>query len=232
MAHIPDGVLSGPVLALGAVVTVAGCGYGLRRLTPAAIPQTGILAALFFIASLVHFPVGPASVHLILNGLVGVMLGWVAFPAIAAALLLQAVLFGFGGVVVLGVNIMNMAVPAVLCGLLFRMALRRLVARPQGPGRWGGLAGGGAGALGVMLTALAVAGSLAVSGREFMPAAQLIMVTHVPVMGVEAVFTAAVVAVVLRVRPTVFSLPESSTGKVPGARSKSSRDAWDPDRMP
>lgn len=195
MAHIPDGVLTVPVLAAGAAVAAAGCAYGLKRLDVERIPQAAVLSSVFFVASLVHFPVGPSSVHLILNGLAGVALGWAAFPAIVVALLLQAVLFGFGGLVVLGVNVMNMAVPAVMCGLLFDAV------RHRAGGRWAVPAAGAAGALGVLLTALAVALSLALSGREFVPAAKLVLLTHLPVMVIEGFFTAAAVGLVLRVKP-------------------------------
>ena len=85
--HIAEGVLSGPVLAAGFAVTAVGIGIGLKKLDSEQIAETGILAAAFFVASLVHVPVGPANVHLILNGIVGLMLGWAAFPAIAVALL-------------------------------------------------------------------------------------------------------------------------------------------------
>ncbi|MBB5047416.1 cobalt/nickel transport system permease protein [Rhodopseudomonas rhenobacensis] len=198
MAHIPDGVLSLPVLAVGAAVAVAGCAYGLRRLDAERIPQVAVLSAVFFVASLVHFPVGPSSVHLILNGLVGVALGWAAFPAILIALLLQAVMFGFGGLVVLGVNVMNMAVPAVICGLAFD------IVRQRGGERWAVPAAGIAGVLGVLLTALSVALVLALSGREFLPAAKLVLVAHLPVMIIEGFFTAAAIGLVIRVKPDVL----------------------------
>lgn len=197
MAHIPDGVLSIPVLAAGVAVTAAGCAFGLKRLEAERIPQVGVLSSVFFVASLVHFPVGPSSVHLILNGLTGVALGWAAFPAILVALLLQAVLFGFGGLVVLGVNVMNMAVPAVLCGLLFDLVRRRAGAAS----RWTVAAAAASGMLGVLLTALAVALVLGLSGREFLPAAKLVVITHIPVMVIEGFFTAAAVGLLLRVKP-------------------------------
>ena len=75
MAHIPDGVISWPVLAGGIMTTLAGCAYGLKKLDPVAIPRTAVLSATFFVAALVHFPVGPTSVHLMLNGLIGIVLG-------------------------------------------------------------------------------------------------------------------------------------------------------------
>lgn len=207
MAHIPDGVLSLPVLALGAGVTLAGCAWGLRRLDAERIPQTALLSAVFFVAALVHFPVGPTSVHLILNGLVGAMLGPAAFPAILIALLLQAMLFGFGGLATLGVNVMNMAVPAVLAGALFRWGLARWGAAD----RRAVVLAGVAGAAGVALTALGVAAALAASGGEFWPAAQLALYAHLPVMVIEGFFTAAAVGFMLRVKPDFFAAMNEET---------------------
>ena len=57
------------------------------------VPQTALLAAAFFIASQIHVRVGPSSAHLLLNGLVGVILGRRAVLAILVGLALQAILF-------------------------------------------------------------------------------------------------------------------------------------------
>ncbi len=195
MTHIPDGIVTLPVLLGGASVTIAGCALGLKRLTPEKIPQAALLSALFFVAALVHFPVGVSSVHLILSGLMGVMLGWVAFPVILVAAGLQALMFGFGGVAVLGVNVMNMAVPAVVCGALFDGLQTRV--KPASLG----LLAGGCGGLGGGLAALMVAVSLGLSGKEFWRAAQLIVGAHLPVMIIEAAVTAAAVGLLLKVKP-------------------------------
>lgn len=197
MAHIPDGVLSPPVLAIGAALAVAGTGLGLKALPPERVPAVAMLSAVFFVAALVHLPVGPSSVHLILNGLMGAALGWAAVPAIVVALVLQAVLFGFGGLLVLGANVTNMAVPALIAGWVFRSLWR---ARPLNAALAGAVAGGVA----VALTALMVAGSLALSGREFWPAARLVTFTYVPVAIIEAAFTAAAIGLVARVRPDLL----------------------------
>jgi len=122
--HISEGVLSAPVLAVGYGLTVAGTAVGLYTLDEKNIPKTGLMAAVFFIASFIHVPVGPSSVHLVLNGLAGVLLGWAVFPALLVALFLQAILFQFGGLSTLGVNTFCMAFPAVLCGLFFRAFLK------------------------------------------------------------------------------------------------------------
>ena len=114
--HIVDGALSNPVVIGGAVAAAGGVAMGLRSLDLDRIPTAGVLAASFFVASLIHVPIGPSSVHLILNGLAGLLLGWAAFPALFVGLLLQAVFFGFGGLTVLGINALNIAFPAVLAG--------------------------------------------------------------------------------------------------------------------
>ena len=117
--HISEGVLSGTVLISGAVLAAVGTGIGLKKLDYDQIAKTGMLAAAFFVASLIHIPIGPSNAHLILNGLVGLLLGWAAFPAILVALILQAAFFQFGGITTLGVNTLIMALPAVLCYLIF-----------------------------------------------------------------------------------------------------------------
>jgi len=198
MAHIPDGVVTIPVLAAGAAITVGGLVWGLRALSPERMPRVAVLSAVFFVASLIHLPAGPASVHLILNGLMGAVLGAAAYPAIVVALLLQAVLFVFGGLAVLGVNAADMGVPAILAGLAFRALWRRDA--PRRTAVLGALCGGGA----VVLTSLMLAGALALSGREFLPAAQVVLLTALPVVAVEAAFTAAALGLIARVKPELL----------------------------
>ncbi len=195
--HISEGVLSGPVLGVGAALTAAGMAVGLKKLDYEKLPQTAILAAGFFVASLVHVPIGPAKAHLVLNGLLGVLLGWSAYPAVFVGLALQAVLFQYGGITTLGVNTFSMGFPALVVWWLF--------------GRWIGgkgtlsmLAAFGAGFLAVLLSSLLVAAALALSGEQFINAAELIIVAHLPIMAVEGVLTAAIVSFLARVRPAML----------------------------
>jgi cobalt/nickel transport system permease protein len=123
--HISEGVLSAPVLVAGAAITVVGCAVGLKKMDYDRIPQVAILSSTFFVASLVHVPIGPSSVHLLLNGITGLLLGWAAFPAILVALTLQSILFQFGGITALGVNTVNVVVPALVCFYMFNYAVRR-----------------------------------------------------------------------------------------------------------
>ena len=196
--HIVDGALSNPGVIGGAVAAVGGIAMGLRSLPLERIPAAGVLSASFFVASLIHVPIGPSSVHLILNGLAGLILGWAAFPALFVGLLLQAVFFGFGGLTVLGVNALNIALPAVLVGLAFRPLVSR--GSPVQGAIWGGLGG----AMAIALTTLAVAVSLMLSGDEFVLAAKLVFFSHIPVMVIEGLLSAAAIFLARRVKPELF----------------------------
>ena len=200
IAHIPDGVVSAPVLVTGALVTVALVGVAVRRLDPDRLPQTALLSAVFFVASLFSVPLGPGSVHLTLNGLMGLVLGWAAAPAFLIALLLQAVFFGFGGLVVLGVNTMNLAVPALVCAALFGPFLHHA----RSPRQWAFL-GAGAGVLGVVLSGIMICTTLALSGREFLAAAKIVIATFIPLMLIEGAVTGAAIGFLKRVAPEIIS---------------------------
>lgn len=197
--HISEGVLTAPVLAGGAVLTAAGTAVGLKKLDYDRIMTVSLLSAAFFVASLIHVPVGPGSVHLLLGGLLGLILGWGAFPAIVVALLLQAVFFQYGGMVVLGVNALNIAGPAVLCGLVLARWLK-------GSKKERMAAGFLAGFCSMFFSALLMAGTLFLSDQGFLRAAALLLASHFPVMFIEGVITMFVVGFLARVQPEILSL--------------------------
>ncbi len=196
MAHIPDGILSAPVLIGGGVIAAAGVGLGLRHLDDRLIPRAGILAAAIFVGSLISVPVGPSSVHLLLTGLMGIMLGVVTFPAVLVVLLLQALLFGFGGLTTLGVNTVNIALPGVVFAALLGPAIR-----DAGNATKRAVLAGLVGALSVAGTGLLVAASLALSSSDYTPVASVLIATYVPLMIGEAFITAAIVGFLARVQP-------------------------------
>jgi cobalt/nickel transport system permease protein len=192
-------VLAAPVLIAGAGGGLTLLAVALRRLDYERIPQAAVLAAAFFLASLVSVPLGPASVHLIFNGLMGLVLGWVAVPAILVGLLLQALFFGHGGLLALGVNLMNLAVPALVCAALLGALLRQAER-----GRRAVLIGAASGAIAALLTGVMVSLSLAASGSELMPAARILLATYVLLALVEGAVTAAVVGFLWRVAPELL----------------------------
>lgn len=205
MAHIPDGVLSAPVLIGGGVVSTALLGVAIRRLDYDRIPQAAILAAVFFVASLVHIPIGPTSVHPLLGGLMGLVLGWTAVPAIFVGLVLQAVFFGFGGLTVLGVNVFTMATPALLVAAFLRPALQR-ARLPRSVFAIGAVAGCAA----VVLTAVLVCAALGLSGDEYVPALGIVLASYGPLALVEGAVTGAAVLLVRQVKPELLGVEETS----------------------
>lgn len=197
--HIAEGVLSAPVLIAGAAAAAAGIAVGLKRLDESRLMTAGLVGAAFFIASLIHVPIGVSSAHLLLCGLVGVMLGVSAYPVIFTALLLQGVLFEFGGLTVLGVNTTTMGTGALAAGMLFHAGVsrRRLM-----------IAGALAGAAGVLIAALMTACALAFSSEGFVASAAALLAAHVPIMAAEAVITALVVDMIARTYPELLHLGE------------------------
>jgi cobalt/nickel transport system permease protein len=200
--HISEGVLTAPVLGAGAALTVVGLAVGLKKMDYEKLPEVGVLSSVFFVASLIHVPIGPSAAHLILNGLCGILLGWLAFPAIFVGLTLQAVLFGFGGLTTLGVNTLNMAFPAVALGFL----CGRFVTSPKVAVRVAAefLAGAGA----ILCSGLMVAGSLVLAlGESIDSAARLIVLAHIPIMIIEGFITVFAVEFIRKVKPEMLSGP-------------------------
>ena len=122
--HISDGVLAWPWLAAGFALAAVLLWLAARRIRDEEIPRVAILSAAFFVSSLIHVRVPPTSIHLLLTGLVGVVLGPRAALAIFVGLLLQVLLFQHGGYWTLGVNTCVMTIPALLCFGLYRMLHR------------------------------------------------------------------------------------------------------------
>jgi cobalt/nickel transport system permease protein len=202
--HIYEGVLAASpqgreVLFAGTLLAASCTAWGVKKLDPEQLPRVALLSAAFFVISTIHVPLWPTSVHLMLTGLMGLMLGWTAFPAVFVALLLQALLFSYGGLTTLGLNTFIMAAPAVVCHSLFR----RTVAMPhEGLALSGGFV---AGALAILLSAILVAVSLMLGGKnEFDTLGKFFAVLQVPQAIVEGFVTAGVVVLVRRAKPELF----------------------------
>ncbi len=198
--HISEGILTAPVLAGGAVLAGAGLVMGLRELKPERVPQVAVLSSAFFVGSLIHIPFGPVSIHLILNSINGLILGWAAFPSILVALVLQALLFQYGGITVLGVNTVIMALPAVTSYYLFRRAVRA----ESSAGAW--LGGFAAGFTAVAFGAILIAISLILSGEGFREPAAVAVVFHLPLMITEGIITGFCITFLRKVKPEILGI--------------------------
>jgi cobalt/nickel transport system permease protein len=196
--HISEGVLSAPVLISGAAVAAAGISIGLKKMDNEKIPQVAVLSSAFFVASLIHVPIGPSNIHLVLNGINGLLLGWICFPSIFVALALQAILFQFGGITALGVNTINMALPGIICYYIFRnpiISKNRFIAFASAFA---------CGFLAVFFSGILVALSLVFTDQSFLSVAKLILVAHLPVMIIEGIITLFCVAFLQKVKPQIL----------------------------
>ncbi|MCC7354391.1 MAG: PDGLE domain-containing protein [Anaerolineae bacterium] len=169
LMHIPDGFLSVPLSVLLWLVAIAGIGYALWRsgqdLGERQVPLMGVLAAVIFAGQMLNFSVtGGTSGHLVGGALAAILLGpWAAMLVMTSVVSIQALLFQDGGLLALGANLVNMAILSVWVGYAAYQTVQKLLG-----GRSGSVLGGGfvAGWLSIVISALAVALQLAVSGTS------------------------------------------------------------------
>lgn len=123
--HIPDGFLPPGVYLTGYGITGAMTWFCLRQIRRSGIPpeseipKASLLTAAFFVASAISFPIPPTSIHFIMNGLMGIILGYYSFLAILVGLFFQGVMFGHGGMTSLGINAVIMGIPALISYYFF-----------------------------------------------------------------------------------------------------------------
>lgn len=206
--HIPDGILTPQVMIGGYVAASALTGFSLRMINrdpdpEAQVPKAALMTAAFFVASWIHIPVPPTSVHLVLNGLLGVVLGWYAVPAILVGLFLQAVMFQHGGLTTLGINATMLSIPALLAYYVFQI---RTVFKLHSPlmtnvfAFLGGAIGLGAAAL-IAFTLLITSIPAYIDIAAERTAITTLTVAHIPLAIIEGVFTVMIISFLLRVRP-------------------------------
>lgn len=127
--HIPDGYL-GPAtcgvfyLIMLAIWTLASK-VVKKTLKARQVPMLAIGAAFSFVIMMFNVPIpGGTSGHAVGGVLVAILLGpWAACIAITVALVVQALLFGDGGITALGANCFNMAFALPFAGYYIYKAL-------------------------------------------------------------------------------------------------------------
>lgn len=198
--HLSDGALTETWCAAGFVGGAALLLLAVWRLREEEIPRIGVLTAAFFVASSVHIKLAllPTSVHLILNGLVGVVLGRRAALAVAVGLVLQYFLLSHGGLTTLGLNTCIVGLPALVAGLLYPL-LRRVGVPAFARGV---LLGGGAvvGAVGLNFLALLLGGK-----EDWEKLAQLVLLAHIPVVILEGLMLGVLVRYLEKVKPELVA---------------------------
>jgi cobalt/nickel transport system permease protein len=211
--HIPDGILPAKVCIAGYALTGLATWFSLRQINRSqdpnrGIPKAAMLTAAFFIASLIRIPIPPASLHLVLNGLLGAVLGYYAFPAILVGLFFQAIMFGHGGLSTLGVNAAMMGIPALVASLIFQF--RHQFIHRFSPKAVTGFFAFWAGAIGLGIAVLIFWGLIVTfipSGFDALTeraATATLVLSHVPLMAIEGTFTTLLVLFLTQVKPELL----------------------------
>lgn len=197
--HISDGILDAPVLISAFVGTAIVAAATMRNMDLEEIPKISVITAIFFVASLIKIPIGPTSIHLILVGLVGVVLGWRAFSAVLLGLILQALLFGHGGITVIGVNALMLGGGALAGAFVWRQRSRFTVKKNEVV--FGALAG----ATGVAVSGMILALALATAGDAFIGTAYYVLAVHIPIIIIEAAIVGTTAGFLHKVKPELLS---------------------------
>lgn len=172
----------------------------IRRLQTDQVSTYGVVAAAFFAGSTVHVPVGPFSMHLVLTGIAGLLLGWGALTVITVGLLLQALFIGFGGLIVLGVNISIMALPGAMMGVFGRYWIQRLASKKQPC--IGALVCSGT----IFISATLLFATLATTHPGLKALAKLVFLGHLPVAAVEGIIGFWLVYFLQKVKPSLLGI--------------------------
>ncbi len=158
--HIPDGYLSPSTCA-----TLYGAAAPFwylslqqikKRLSSRTLPLLSVVAAFSFVIMMFNLPLpGGTTGHAVGMGIAAIILGpWMAIAAISLALLVQALLFGDGGITAYGANCFNMAI----VGSLVSFAFYKMIAYKAGiTAKRRVLAAGLAGYAGINVAALCAA---------------------------------------------------------------------------
>ena len=231
--HIPDNYLSPQTCAVMTAVMVPVWAVSIqsvkREIPREKIPMLGVGAAFSFLGMMFNVPLpGGTTGHAVGGTLLSALLGpYAACLAISAALLLQALLFGDGGILSFGANCFNMAFVMPFVGYAVMKGVTGLLNR-RFPGkddrhRIAGLAAGSY--LGINAAALCAAIEFGIQPALFRDAAgnalycpyglsvavPAMMIGHLTVFGLaEVVYSVAVYAFLRKVSP------ESSEGMLSG----------------
>jgi len=114
--HIPDGYLSPQtyIPLIGAFVGVAAIAVRKvkKEVSVKNIPYLGMAAAFSFLIMMFNLPIpGGTTGHAVGSAVIAIILGpWATVIAVSVALIIQALIFGDGGITCIGANCFNMAI--------------------------------------------------------------------------------------------------------------------------
>jgi cobalt/nickel transport system permease protein len=111
--HIPDGYLSPQtyIPLFGVFVTTVTVAVK-NEVSASNIPYLGMAAAFSFIIMMFNLPLpGATTGHAVGSAVIAILFGpWAAMVAVSVAIIIQAIIFGDGGITAIVANCFNMAV--------------------------------------------------------------------------------------------------------------------------
>lgn len=199
--HISEGILKAEIIIPAAVAAGIWVAYLLYRLNFKDIPKIACMSAIFFVASFIHIPLGPTAIHLVLGGLVGAFLGVNAIIAIFVGLLLQALFFGYGGISVLGVNLLMIAVPTIFARYFVKLSFKEQ--KYQKIYRY--ICWFLVGFIPLLCSSLILSGVLVLNGKEFLAISGLALAANFPLMIVEGIISLFAISFIYRVNKELLN---------------------------
>ena len=193
--HLADGVLSTPVIIATYGASIVALAIAAKGIEEEDIPKISLMSATFFAASLISIPVPPTSVHPLLCGLIGIILGKRAALAFFPALLLQALLFKHGGITSLGANTIMLFIPAYISYLLYnKLPIKKPLIRA-----------GLVGVVSVIMTVIILIILLALTDQRFaqgdFSVVKIAIVGHLPILIGESIITGFAVQFIEKNKP-------------------------------
>ena len=208
---MPDGYMNLATAMGGVAVAAGGIWAALKqtgkRLAERQIPMAGLTAAFIFAVQMLNFPLGAGtSGHLLGGTLAALLLGpWLGALVVTVVVVVQGLLFADGGIISLGLNVINMALVTSFTGwLAFRM-LMRFLPRTTGGAVTATMAAGFVGVLAAS-SAFVVEYAIGGQGGAALPTVFAAMTGVHSLIGIgEGLITSVAIGAVLAVRPDLVA---------------------------
>lgn len=208
--HIPDGFLNPSTAIATFVIAMLVLILSFKKvqgnLDEKQVPLMGLLTALFFAAQMMNYPiVGGTTAHLLGGASLGIILGpFAGCISMTILIVLQAFLFGDGGLTTLGANVLNMAIIGVFIPVVILLAFNKFT-RGKGLFVWVFISA----FVGDVMAAVFAGAELGFSQPVFQyglnVAVPAMAINHSIIGIIEGVVTAVLVGVLLKLRPDVLS---------------------------
>jgi cobalt/nickel transport system permease protein len=212
--HIPDGFLTLQICAITYLITIVFWYFAFKKarekLDDRHVPLLAMLTAMFFAAQMMNYPIiGGTTAHLLGGPIVALTLGpYAGLISMTIILVLQALLFGDGGIITLGSNVLNIGVIGVFISYLVFISINKFVKDKKGI-----IIGAFLGAFfGDLFAAIAAGLELGLSVPVFLYGISIsvsAMAVHHSIIGIiEGIVTSLIILTFAKARPDLLNIPK------------------------